>query len=312
MSRFVFLSGLLLLIGAGVGNGGEVALQVGKKLQVYASFFPLYDLTRKIGGDRVEVYNLTPAGTEPHEWEPTPRDLINLHKADLFVYNGEGLEHWVTRILPTLENGALKAFAMTQGIELRRTDSSQYPSGENREGGGVDHPFDPHVWLSPLLARMIIANIATALRKVDAAGTDYYNGNLLRYDAELRSLDKEYRARLDGFAGKDLVVAHAAFAYLCADYGLRQVAIAGLSPEDEPDPRTLAGIIDYARERGVKVIFFESAANPRLAETLAREIGATVGVLNPLETLSSDAVAAGEDYFSVMRENLAAIQAALE
>ncbi len=265
-------------------------------LTVMASFYPMADFAAKIGGDRVKVTAMVPSGTEPHDWEPSPMDIVNLNRAKVFVYSGAGMEHWAEDVLKSLDNRELIAVEASSGVTLLD------------EGDGQS---DPHVWLNPQNAIIQMANIRDALTKADPAGKDAYEANFQKYAAELDKLDSEFKTALAGLENRDVVVAHAAYGYLCQAYGLNQTAIEGLSPDSEPDPARVARIIDFARERAVKVIFFEELVSPKVAQSIAAQVGAGTDVLSPLEGLTAEEAAAGDDYFSVMRKNLKALVNAL-
>jgi zinc transport system substrate-binding protein len=314
--------------------GGPAAQ--GEKLSVYASFYPMYDFAAKIGGDRADVTNMVPAGTEPHDWEPSAADIVGLENARVFVFNGAGMEHWAEDILDMLQSERLIAVEASHGVELMEGhhdddhDGDGYDGGDGNGGAASDaeaihenetgheeesghgqEEYDPHVWLSPRYAKLEMENIKNAFVQADPNGKDYYEANYSRYAAELDALDKEFSDALAPLANRDIVVAHQAFGYLCGAYGLNQIPIEGLSPDSEPDPARMAEIIDYAGEHGVKVIFFEELVSPKVAQAIAGAIGAETDVLSPIEGLSDEQAAAGADYFSVMRENLRAIVAAL-
>jgi len=265
-------------------------------LNVVVSIYPMADFAAKIGGDRVKLTTMVPSGAEPHDWEPSPMDVVNLSKADVFVYSGAGMEHWAEDVLKSLDNRDLVAVEASSGVALLQED-----------GGHTD----PHVWLNPQNAKIQMANIRDALIQADPAGKDAYEANFQKVDSELDALDAEYRAALSGLANRDVVVAHAAYGYLCQAYGLNQTAIEGLSPDSEPDPARVAQIIDFARERAVRVIFFEELVSPKVAQSIAAQVGAGTDVLSPIEGLTDEETAAGDDYFSVMRRNLKALTSAL-
>jgi len=202
----------------------------------------------------------------------------------------------VEDVLKSLDNAALIAVEASGGVALAR----QGPGGA-----------DPHVWLDPMNAKIQMANIRDALVRADPDGRSAYEANYGRYALELDELDAEYRARLADLKSRDVVVAHAAYGYLCRAYGLNQTAIEGLSPDSEPDPARVAQIIDFARERAVRVIFFEELVSPKVAQSIAAQVGAGTDVLSPIEGLTDEETAAGDDYFSVMRRNLKALTSAL-
>ncbi len=280
-----------------------------EKLSVYASFYPMYDFALKVGGDKIEIANMVPAGTEPHDWEPTASDITNLEKADVFIYNGADMEHWVDKVLESLQNKDLIAAEASQGLTLLEGHHDE-EEDENAEEEEEHH--DPHVWLSPIKAKREMENIKNAFIQADADNKDYYEANYEKYAAEFDKLDKEFKDTLSVLPNKDIIVAHQAFGYLCADYGLNQIPIEGLSPDSEPDPARMAEIIKFAKEHNVKIIFFEELVSPKVAETIANTIGAKTDMLNPIEGLSDEQLAAGDDYFSAMRQNLQSLKAALQ
>ncbi|MDR1193217.1 MAG: metal ABC transporter substrate-binding protein [Peptococcaceae bacterium] len=283
----------------------------GETLSVRASFYPMYDFAVKIGGDKVAVVNMVPAGTEPHDWEPAAADIVGLENAAVFVYNGAGMEHWAEDVLAALENRELVIAEASEGVPLLAGHHDHDDEDEAEDEDEEEEGYDPHVWLDPARAKIVMENIRNAFTQADPANQAVYEANYERYAAELDELDKTFRDTLAPLPNKDIIVAHEAFGYLCAAYGLNQVPIEGLSPDSEPDPARMAEIIDFARERQIKVIFFEELVSPKVAETIAAATGAATAVLNPIEGLSDEEQAAGEDYFSLMRQNLAALTAAL-
>ncbi len=290
-----------------------------KKLSVVASFYPMYDFTQKIGGDRVKVTNLIPSGMEPHDWEPTASDLAALEQADVFVYSGAGMEQWVEDVLNSLEHQDLVTVEASEGITLREghshgdEDASESHEEEHETHHDLDETgYDPHVWMAPGNAKQQMENIKNALVKADPDNKEYYASNYSRWSGECDKLDQEYRDRLGEVSGKDIVVSHEAFGYLCEAYGLNQLGIQGIEPDSEPNPGRMAEIQDFVAERGVKVIFSEELVSPKVAQAIADATGAEVRVLSPLEGLSDEQQAAGDDYFSVMRQNLDALKEALQ
>lgn len=290
-----------------------------KKLNVMASFYPMYDFATKVGGDKVEVTNMVPAGTEPHDWEPAATDVKNLEAADVFIYNGAGMEHWTEDVLGALDNKELKVVEASRGLTLlegkeedeEETEDSSSDSDASDESTDSEITYDPHVWLDPLNAKAEMENIKNAFVEADPDNKDYYEQNYETYAEKFDQLDKEYKDGLADTKSKDLITSHEAFGYLCQAYGLNQVGIEGLSPDSEPDASRMNEIIKFAKENNVKTIFFEELVSPKVSETIADEIGAKTAVLNPLEGLTDDEISAGEDYFSVMESNLKTIEDAL-
>lgn len=279
------------------------------KLKVMASFYPVYDFAVKVGGDKVTVTNMVPAGTEPHDWEPDTRDITNLEEADVFVYSGAGMEHWVDDVLESLDNKKLITAEASDGITLMEGHEDEEEESKEEDDHGE---FDPHVWLAPENAKKEMENIKNALAEADPENKEYYEENYKTYAEKFDELDNKFKETLSPIPDKVIVVSHEAFGYLCDAYGIAQMGIEGLSPDSEPDPKRMAEVIDFVKDNQVKTIFFEELVSPKVAETIAKETGAKTEVLNPLEGLSDEEINAGEDYFSVMEKNLEVIKEALK
>lgn len=300
---------LSLLTGCGT-QPADTAADDGR-LRVLTSFYPMYDFACKIGGDCIDVTNMVPSGTEPHDWEPSTNDLKNLEKADVFIYNGADMEPWADDLLVS-RSDTLHVVEASENVELRTTDGEHEHAHEHE---GADHhhgDFDPHVWLDPENAKIEMETIRDALCAADPENSTVFQSNYEKYAAELDALDAEFREKLAPLPNRTIVVAHEAFGYLCDAYGLTQVGIEGLSPDSEPDPGRMAEVIDFVREHSISTIFFEELVSPKVAETIASETGAQAKMLSPLEGLSDEQAAAGADYFSVMHDNLAALMEALK
>ncbi len=264
---------LLFAVLALAGCGG--ADQAEEATTVVAAFYPLAWAAEQIGGEETHVVNLTPPGAEPHDIELSPRDVDAVRDADLAVYVGSGFQSAVE-----------DAIAQRDGASL--------------EVSGGDR--DPHVWLDPVRFAAIAEEIGDALGRPEAGR------ELAR---RLRGVDRDFAAGLEHCAHRTLVTTHAAFGHLAARYGLMQISLAGRSPEVEPGPRELERLVDEVREWGATTVLAEPLVSSRLAETVAREAGAKVAVLDPIEGLTEGQLAGGEDYLSVMARNLATLKEAL-
>jgi zinc transport system substrate-binding protein len=269
-----------LALSAGCGGSSAAGGGSGRE-SVVASFYPLAFAAEQVGGSRVAVTNLTPPGAEPHDLEVSPSDVAEIREADLVLLLGKDFQ-------PQLEEAAGKGANVLLLLDTPRL--ALRPNG------------DPHVWLDPVRYTKIVARIGEALGDEAAAG---------RLAGRLRALDGELRRGLSHCERHDIVTSHEAFGYLADRYGLRQIAITGVSPEAEPEPGKLQEVVDLVRERGVTTIYFETLVSPEIAETVARETGATTAVLDPIEGLTEDEAARGEDYFSLMRRNLLALRQGL-
>lgn len=280
------------------------------KLSVYTTIYPMYYFAQQVGGDKVEVNNMIPTGVEPHDWEPDPQNIVSLEKADIFVYNGAGLEHWVPEVLSSIKNKNLVTVEACNGIQL--LDATHDHDEEEHDADDEDTlTSDPHVWLAPENAKKEAENIKNAFIQRDSYNREFYENNFNDLASRLDTLNTEYQTTLEAVPNKQIVVSHAAFGYLCQAYGLTQVAIEGLSPDSEPDAARMSEIVDFVKANNIKVIFFEELVSPKVAQSIAKETGASTAVLNPLEGLTQQDVDEGKDYISIMEENLQALKEAL-
>jgi zinc transport system substrate-binding protein len=277
------------------------------RITVYASFYPMYYFAKKIGGDRIDLRTLIPPGAEPHDWEPGPRDISNLQNASVFIYNGAGMENWVEKILKSINNENIIIVEASKGVDLLEDKGHRNNDEENDS-----KQYDPHVWLNPKYAKKQLEAVKNALVKADPINKDYYEENFLNNSRKMDELDTEYKNTISKFTRKDIVVTHGAFGYLCSAYELRQLAIEGSGHDLEPSPGKMADIIKFIRENNVKVIFHEELSNPKVAEAVARETGVKIMVLNTLGRLSEKDMKDGKEYFSIMQQNLEALELALK
>lgn len=260
---------------------------------VAAAFYPLAYAAEAVGGGRVRVTNLTPAGVEPHDLELTTTQRDRIEDADLVVVMGSGFQ-------PSVEKAA-------EQRDGRTVDVLDRIGPEDPED-----PEDPHVWLDVRRMQDIVELVARALARVDPAGADRYDTNTARVTDALEALDERYRTGLADCDRRLIVTAHEAFGHLARAYGLVQRGVVGLTPDAEPDPKRLAELADLVEEKGVTTVFTEELASPRIARTLAREAGGVkTATLDPLEGLARRARARGDDYIRVMDRNLAVLRTAL-
>lgn len=319
------------------------------EIDVVAGFYPLAFAAEQVGGDRVNVTNLTPAGVEPHDLELAPSDIAEIEQADLVVY----LEGFSPALDEAVEEYASdKALEVSEALDLLDYDDTEFleedhgdehaeedehehtdeatedqhaHEGEHTEEAtdeaehtedeaGHDHDHeaegtDPHVWLDPRRYGAIGELIGGELTGIDTEGDQDFLDGVGDFKAELEALEQEYTEGLADRTSDDIVTSHAAFGYLADRFGLHQIAISGLSPDQEPSSQRMAEIAEYVEEHGVTTIFFETLVPSDIADTIAAETGAETATLNPLEGLTEDQD--GEDYFSIMRDNLAVLQEAL-
>ncbi|CUH96475.1 putative zinc transport system zinc-binding lipoprotein AdcA [Propionispora sp. 2/2-37] len=311
IAAIVAASFILLLAGCGKQVGGEQSGNA--KTRVIATIYPVYEFARQVAGDKAEVTMLVPPGAEPHDWEPSPKDLARIKNAKLFLYHGAGMEP-VEKLLTKEVLGEAKPVEVSRGIELLQASEEEHEHGHQDEKETESHEHghvDSHVWLDPVYAQQEVENIALALIEADPVNKEYYRQRADTYKQQLAELDQAYQRALANTARRDIITSHAAFGYLSKRYHLQQMPIMGLSPDSEPTPDKMAQIVEFCREHQVKFIFFETLVSPKLAETIAKETGAGLLVLNPVESLGEQEMQEGKTYLSIMRENLANLEKAL-
>jgi zinc transport system substrate-binding protein len=296
-----------VLIGCG-GNdttperGGAVT-RAASPLSVVAAFYPLEEAARGVGGDLVTVTNLTDPGQGPHDLQLEPRQLEVFDDADITVYLGRGFQPQVEQAIANAPKAMIRLDLLDTVGLLPVDDQLEGTTGEV-DGEVLDGDVDPHVWLDPTRMIAMVDAITEAFVDLDPGHERDFRVNAASYLTSLRGLDAEYRSALATCRSRVIVTSHRAFGYLSDRYDLRQIPIAGISPEIEPDPRTLEAIADEAEAEGVTTIFLESIAPADLAETVANEIGADLDLLDPIEGLSTQQLAERESYATIMRDNL--------
>lgn len=301
---------IILLMVSGCSNTAstknEKTSEESKKLQIVTTFYPMYYFTKEVAGSSANVELLIPNGAEPHDWEPTAKDMAKIQDADVFIYNSQYFELWTEKVLKSINDSNLKVVEAASGIKLMDALESE----DEEEHGHSEHTSskDPHVWLSPVLAQLEVNTIAKALEQADPKNKDQFQKNAEALNAELADLDHLYKETIDKAKKKEFVTQHAAFGYLAKQYGLTQIPIAGLSPDVEPTLGKLAELTELTKKKKVKIIYFEEMTSSKVAETLAKEIGAKTEVLNPLEGLTKKEQEQGLDYLDVMKNNLESLK----
>lgn len=287
---------LVLLLGAcGDGSEGGDGADRSGKVEVVASFYPLAEIATVVGGDTVTVHNLTPAGTEPHDLEMTGKQVDRIEDADIVLFVGNGFQ-------PAVEEAAERREPEPGEAVI---DALRSVPREQLEGD------DPHVWLAPMLLRSIVSRVGNALGAADPDNAVAYTERADAYRQQLLELHEELQAGLAICERTTVVTAHDAFHYLASHYGLETKAITGISPESEPEADRLDDLAAEIERTGATTVFTEELVSPKTAQALAREAGVKTAVLDPIEGLSDEKRRAGATYFTVMRENLAALRTAL-
>ena len=306
------IAGLVLVTWACSGDEGESvstapgavdeSMSRDAVVQVATTLYPLEYFAQRVGGELVQVVNLIAPGVEAHDFEPTPGDIRRLKNADVIIYNGAGFEPWMDRAIEAIDGEGRAVVEASRGL------ADLAPNGADRGDGAPD----PHVWLDPPKAVEQVKLIRDALSQMDPDHAGAYVENAASLIEQLELLYQRYRTGLSHCRLRAFVTSHAAFGHLAQRYGLRQVSVSGVSPEVEPSPRDLARLTDTVRDLGIEYVMAEAVVDPRLSETLAREVGADLLTLHPLESLSGDDQRRGETYFSIMEANLDSLRTALE
>jgi zinc transport system substrate-binding protein len=273
-------------------NLSEPIAQQSSKINVVASFFPIYEFAKQVGGDRVNIMTLIPAGVEPHDYEPTIQQLQEAENADVVFFNGLGFEDsWIGRINNDNLVDTSSLLNLSQGSKTR----------------------NPHVWLDPVLAKAQVQQVENALIEIDPNNKLYYQNNAMNFTAELESLDSEIKNVLQTCNKKDFVAFHDAFGYFANRYGLIQHSVQGISPEGEVLPQRIEQTIRLADDLGLNVIYAEELLDPRFAEVIAQEIpNGKVLVLSPLEGIEKEEMDTGIGYLDKMEQNISNLKVGLE
>lgn len=317
------LLGGILLSACGNGNQNQTASSSEAedaskdKIEVVATFYPMYEFTKEVVGDEGNVELLIPAGTEPHDFEPSAQQIAKIADADVFVYNSTDMEIFIDDLKNAVDTNQVKMIEAAKGItRLEGTEAEEHDHDHDHDhdedhSHDHSHEYDPHVWLSPALAMKEVQTIADGLSEKYPDKKEIFTKNADAYIAQLEQLDQKFTDGLKDAENRTFVTQHAAFAYLADEYDLKQVSISGISPDQEPSPSRLAELKKFVEENNTKVIYFEENASSKVAETLAKETGVELKVLNPLESLTSDQMEAGETYITIMEQNLEALKASI-
>ena len=295
--RGVFLFVSFLLLQAGTAAAESV--------KIVATIAPLADFARQVGGDGVEVTLLLPPGASPHTYEPTPKVLREISRAKIFFKIGAGLEFWADRMIRASSTDILIVDS-SAGVDLIK-DISHNHDHDHGHARGHGTNTDPHIWLDPIICIQIISKIEAALSAIDPSNALLYKKNAAEYQEQLRELDNEITEKTKLFRTREYVTFHSAWNYFSRRYGLKVAAVIEESPGKEPSPRHVKKIIDILKGLNTRVIFAEPQFSPKIAETIAREAGAQVLILDP-----EGGQKGRETYMDLMRYNLSIMEKALK
>jgi len=279
------------------------------KIQAIASFYPLYDFSKQVGQDKVDVQLLVPKGVEPHDWEPTIQDVQLMQKSNLIIINGIGFENWVDSLEELNYSGNIvdtsDGIIIPDSEIIDEHETDEHEPDEHELDEHIHESGDPHIWLNPVLAKIQVKNIADAFSKQDPENRQFYQTNAKNYIVKLDSLDNKIRKELST-CSRDFIAFHDAFSYFANEYDLHQhTIISSNDPHGEPTAKTLENVINTARELQIKIIFTEETVDTRVSKVIANEIGGKILVLSPIE------IGDDENYISRMIQNFENLKEAL-
>lgn len=293
LKKILLLSGILFSMSFISCNTTETAFEADlQKTKVVCSIEPLREFAEIIGDNNISVTTMVKSGVEPHDYEPTSKDLINLDDSRVFFYNGLGMEEWVDKVINNMENS-----------EVIIVNTSENTNIINEKGESIENykeqKVDPHIWLSLKECKVQSLNIKNNLKKIDSQNSEYYEENYNNFISQIDDLYNEYKEKFDTLENKNFVTSHAAFGYLCRDFGLTQMSIEDLFGEGEVTPNTFKDLINFCKENNIDTIFMPEVASEELSKTLAKELSANVVEIYSLETIPKDL-----SYIEAMRKNL--------
>lgn len=299
MKKILATTILTLSIGllSACGNqklSNEEKVNENDSIEVIASFYPMYEFAKAVVGDEGEVELLIPAGIEPHEFEPSAKDMTRVSNADAFVYNSNMMEKWAVNGLDSINQDQTKIIEAAKEIHLSPRVSD---SADNKN-------LDPHVWLDPVLAIKEVKEIEKGLVEKFPNKAEAFRKNSDAFIKELSDLDSEFHSALDGAKQRSFITQHAAFGYLAKEYNLNQEPISGISPEEEPSAGRLAELKKFIEDNNINVIYFEDTSTSTISDTLAGETGVRTQVMSSLESVSEEDMDQGVNYISLMEKNL--------
>ncbi|MBS3678958.1 zinc ABC transporter substrate-binding protein [Ornithinibacillus massiliensis] len=320
--------GLLLLLAACNTNDENASSAAGVQntddtLTIFTSIYPLEDFAKKIGGEHVQVNTLIPPGADSHTFEPTSKDILDIAKADAFIFNGLGMESYAEKVKETLKKEDVVFVEAAEGIEAIPHDHEHHGEEASHDHDGDDHQDsehddghhhgdqDPHVWIDPYQAIVLAENIKNTLVDLKPDAREEFEENFETLKQDLEALDEEFHQLVDSKENPEMIVSHAAYGYWEKSYGIKSIPIAGLSSSQEPSQSELTKLIQVAKEKDLKYVIFEQNITPKVAKVIQDEIGAEALYLHNLSTLTDEDIESGEDYFSLMERNLETLDKAL-
>ena len=298
--RWLVIALFALFLGACGQKSSQVNSKETKGMKIVTSFYPVYAMVKEISGDLNDV-RMIQSSSGIHSFEPSANDIAAIYDADVFVYHSHTLESWAGSLDLSLQNSKVKVIEASEGMTLERVSGLE----DMQAGDGIDEKtlYDPHTWLDPEKVAEETQIIADKLSELDNANKDTYQKNAQSYSNKAHNLTNKYKPIFEKASQKTFVTQHTAFSYLAKRFGLNQLGIAGISPDQEPSPRQLTEIQDFVKTYKVKTIFTESNASSKVADTLVKSTGVSLKTLNPLEADPQN----DKSYLENLEENLAVL-----
>lgn len=316
MKKKIFLGVLLgligsMIIGCGQSNDKNAVKNEETKPSITVSIFPLKEFAEEIAGDKVDINCLVPNNMEPHDYEPKTKDFEKLINSDAFIYNGLGLEEWVEKVNEVIKNEDVLIVDSSKNVDsitIEDENHEEEHNHDNEEEHDHEHgAIDPHSWLSLKEAQVQSEAIKDTLIEIDPENKSYYEQNYNEFKQKLDDLYNKYNEKFQTLQNKNFITGHAAFGYLCRDFGLEQKSVENVFGEGEPTPKQLENLVNFCKENNITTIFSESLASPKVSETLAAEVGAKVIPIYTLESQEDN-----KSYLEAMEYNLNQIYNCLE
>lgn len=324
LTTLLFMFSLLFLTACSKEEVGTINEEGNEKgeLKVYTTIYPFQYFTERIGGEYVAVENLIPPGSDAHSVEITMKNMKNVAESQAFIYSGTALEGFANAVIDAVKNEDVKIVNATEGIDfingVEDLYSEEEGTGEHENESEEEHAehseglnIDPHVWLDPNRSITIANNIKNALIESSPENTEVFEGNFNSLKEELEMLDEAFKSMVANANSNTFLVSHSAYGYWESVYGLKQIGISGLSPTDEPSHKDLIEIIELVNEQKLQYIYFEPNLTNKVAASVQRETGLNALTLNNLESISEGNINNNEDYFTIMKDNIEALEQGL-
>ncbi len=305
--KILFVVGVIIIIGLvlfAIINITQNQKSDSSKISVVTTLFPLYDFSKVIGQDKVEVSLLLPPGVEAHVYEPKPSDIVKINESDIFVYTGEFMEPWAKDIINGITNKDVRFVDTSKGINLMKLTEGMPDEA---------HGLDPHIWLDFANNTIMVDNLLNAIIEKDPDNADFYKKNANDFKNKLTQLDDQYKSGLTNCQSKEIVYGgHYAFGYLANRYNLKYLAAQGLAPDSEPSANDLVNLTKQIKDNNIKYVFYEELTSPKIAQTLANETNAKMLLLNAAHNVTKEDIDNNVSFLSIMEENLNNLKIGLE